>query len=396
MSAYVNDVRLTFNKYNIARNKRKELYGPTLFDTAIDVGVITYKAGKNKIIDISNSFKKAQDAGKFEENLDKIRRLLAKNYNKHFRGKLAKFGDLFRTHNPENLESDIVRSEKAIAELEKEVSEEELLDQFKERLTEDNNKPLKEEKVSYNPQDLKDFAKMYYNSNAKDEIKSSLVNGDTYNEVVDKVEASSNLHYGPFRSGIAVFFETLKNAKPLSYEQMDVVMEDMEELDDINYEIEELQNRIKDLNAAKEKIEDKYELVDSKERVRKAYLEVLYDSDDLLVLQSTHADELGLDKEVLQINSDVTAREIERIEGEKVAAFDEYLAKDEVVEKEFLEDFKADIEKEFGYKDTLNNFNELESDDSAFEDFEEIMDDLNEEIVKKSEKSKRNMYTRNN
>ena len=124
MGTYIKDVSSSLNNYNQARLKRRELFGPTLFDTALEVGEITYNRARERLIDLTESFRE-KHGQKFEESLDSIRKVLAKNYNKHFRGKLIKFSDLFRTE-----DNDFS-------------NEDEQLKQFKEKLTKDSKKPIK-------------------------------------------------------------------------------------------------------------------------------------------------------------------------------------------------------------------------------------------------------------
>lgn len=385
MGTYIKDVSNSLNNYNQARLKRRELFGPTLFDTALEVGGITYNRVRERVIDLTESFRE-KHGQKFEESLDSIRKVLAKNYNKHFRGKLTKFSDLFRTE-----DNDFNK-------------EDEQLEQFKEKLTKDSKtsikkveKPKKEVEFLDEQEQFsaKQFAKMYYRSNDKASIKEDLVNGKNYNEVVQNVIHTNNLHYGPFKSSIAVFFDTLKSAKPLNYDQMDTVIDDMEELDNIDIQIEELQSKIDELQNRKITIEDKYELVTPKERVRSAYMNVLETSDKFIDLQTKFADELDIDKEVLQLNARVTREEIERIEAEKEADFDEYLVKDSV---DNISDDTIDEEvhkelvqiKETSFVTTLDELNELEAEDD--ENFVNAINDLDEDI----KPMRKNMYTRKN
>ena len=390
MGTYIKDVSNSLNNYNQARLKRRELFGPTLFDTALEVGEITYNRVRERVIDLTESFKAGKHGQKFEESLDSIRKVLAKNYNKHFRGKLTKFSDLFRTDGVENFNN-----------------EDEQLKQFKEKLTKDSKKPIKavdkpKKEVEFlDAEDefsAKQFAKMYYRSNDKASIKEDLVNGKDYNEVVQNVIHTNNLHYGPFKSSIAVFFDTLKSAKLLNYDQMDTVIDDMEELDNIDIQIEELQSKIDELQNRKTTIEDKYELVTPKERVRSAYMNVLTNSSKFIDIQTKFADELDIDKEVLQLNARVTREEIERIEAEKEADFDEYLVKesvgntqedniDEEVEKELVQI------KETNFSTTLDELNEFEEQEELEdENFVNAINDLDEDI----KPTRKNMYTRNN
>lgn len=386
MGTYIKDVSNSLNNYNQARLKRRELFGPTLFDTALEVGEITYNRVRERVIDLTESFREKYGQ-KFEESLDSIRKILAKNYNKHFRGKLTKFSDLFRAE-----DNDFN-------------NEDEQLKQFKEKLTKDSKKPIKavdkpKKEVEFlDEQDqfsAKQFAKMYHRSNDKASIKEDLVNGKDYNEVVQNVIHTNNLHYGPFKSSIAVFFDTLKSAKPLNYDQMDVVVDDMEELDNIDIQIEELQSKIDELQNRKTTIEDKYELVTPKERVRSAYMNVLTNSSKFIDVQTKFADELDIDKEVLQLNARVTREEIERIEAVKEADFDEYLVKDSIdniIEDNIDEEVEKELvqihETSFATKlEELNKLEEAEED----ENFVNAINDLDEDI----KPIRKNMYTRNN
>lgn len=388
MGTYIKDVSNSLNNYNQARLKRRELFGPTLFDTALEVGGITYNRVRERVIDLTESFI-AKHGQKFEESLDSIRKVLAKNYNKHFRGKLTKFSDLFRTDEDVN---DII-------------NEDEQLKQFKEKLIKDSKKPIKVANKPKNEVEFldeqeqfsaKQFVKMYHRSNDKASIKEDLINGKDYNEVVQNVIHTNNLHYGPFKSSIAVFFDTLKSAKPLNYDQMDTVIDDMEELDNIDIQIEELQSKIDELQNRKTTIEDKYELVSPKERVRSAYMNVLTNSSKFIDVQTKFADELDIDKEVLQLNAKVTREEIERIEAEKEADFDEYLVKDSV-DNIREDDIDEEVEKELvqiketSFASTLGELNELEESEED-ENFVNAINDLDEDI----KPVRKNMYTRNN
>lgn len=387
MGTYIKDVSNSLNNYNQARLKRRELFGPTLFDTALEVGEITYNRVRERVIDLTESFKE-KHGQKFEESLDSIRKTLAKNYNKHFRGKLTKFSDLFRTE----AENDFI-------------NEDEQLKQFKEKLTKDSKKPIKEtnkpkKEVEFLEEDefsAKQFAKMYHRSDDKASIKDDLVNGKDYNEVVQNVIHTNNLHYGPFKSSIAVFFDTLKSAKPLNYEQMDAVISDVEELDNIDIQIEELQSKIDELQNRKTTIEDKYELVTPKERVRSAYMNVLENSAKFIDVQTKFADELDIDKEVLQLNARVTREEMERIEAEKEADFDEYLVKEELVVDINEDNIEEEVHKELvqiketSFATTLDELNELEEAEED-ENFVNAINDLDEDI----KPVRKNTYTRNN
>ena len=375
MGTYIKDVSSSLNDYNQARLKRRELFGPTLFDTVLEVGEITYNRARERVIDLTESFRE-KHGQKFGESLDSIRKVLARNYNKHFRGKLTKFSDLFRT------EEDFI-------------NEDEQLKQFKEKLTEDSKKPIKvankpKKEVEFLDEDeqfsAKQFAKMYHRSNNKASIKEDIVNGKDYDEVVKNVIHTNNLHYGPFKSSIAVFFDTLKSAKPLSYDQMDTVINDVEELDNIDIQIEELQSKIDELQNRKTTIEDKYALVTPKERVRSAYMNVLETSDKFIDIQTKFADELDIDKEVLQLNARVTREEIERIEAEKEADFDEYLVKEDVVDIE-EDNIDEEVEKELvqiketNFATTLDELNELEKQEELEdENFVNAINDLDEDI----------------
>lgn len=372
MGTYIKDVSNSLNNYNQARLKRRELFGPTLFDTALEVGEITYNRVRERVFDLTEYFRE-KHGQKFEESLDSIRKTLAKNYNKHFRGKLTKFSDLFRT------DEDFI-------------NEDEQLKQFKEKLTRDSKKPIKEankpkNEVEFLEEDkfsAKQFAKMYHRSEDKASIKKDIVNGKDYNEVVQNVIHTNNLHYGPFKSSIAVFFDTLKSAKPLNYDQMDAVIDDMEELDNIDIQIEELQSKIDELQNRKITIEDKYELVTPKERVRSAYMNVLENSAKFIDVQTKFADELDIDKEVLQLNARVTREEIKRIEAEKEADFDEYLVKENAVDNISEDNIDEEVHKELvqihetSFATTLDELNELEAQED--ENFVNAINDLDEDI----------------
>ena len=382
MGTYIKQVGNSLSNYNNARNKRKELFGPTLFDTALEVGEITYNSVKERVINLTESFRE-KHSEKFEENLDSIRKFLASNYNKHFRGKLTKFKDLFKT--PEN-----------------ELETDPRLEEFKEKLLEDSKKPIskkpKKEAEFLDAEEefsAKQFAKMYHRSNDKASIKEDILKGEDFNQTVTNVIHTNNLHYGPFRSGIAVFFDTLKNAKPLNYEQMNTVVDDMEELDDIDIQMEELQSKIDELKERKTKLEDKYELVTPKERVRLAYMNVLQNSSEFINVQTKFADELDIDKEVLQINAKVTQEEIERIKAEKEEDFDEYLVKETVDEIDAVDDnFEKDLEQfnEVNFTKTLEELNEIEESEEDDLNFVQAISDLDEDI----KPNRKNMYTRNN
>ena len=389
MGTYIKDVSNSLNNYNQARLKRRELFGPTLFDTALEVGEITYNRVRERVIDLTESFRE-KHGQKFEESLDSIRKVLAKNYNKHFRGKLTKFSDLFRTDAVDDISN-----------------EDEQLKQFKEKLTKDSKKPIKiankpKKEVEFLDEQeqfsAKQFAKMYYRSNDKASIKEDLINGKDYNEVVKNVIHTNNLHYGPFKSSIAVFFDTLKNAKPLNYDQMDVVIDEIEELDNIDIQIEELQSKIDELQNRKITIEDKYELVTPKERVRSAYMNVLETSDKFIDIQTKFADELDIDKEVLQLNARVTREEMERIEAEKEADFDEYLVKEDIVVNTQEDNIDEGVEKELvqiketSFATKLDELNELEEEVEEDENFVNAINDLDEDI----KPVRKNTYTRNN
>ena len=382
MGTYIKQVGNSLINYNNARNKRKELFGPTLFDTALEVGEITYKNVKERVINLTESFRE-KHSEKFEENLDSIRKFLASNYNKHFRGKLTKFKDLFKTP-------------------EQELEHDPRLEEFKEKLLEDSKKPIskkpkqKAEFLDENEEfSAKQFAKMYHRSNDKASIKEDVLKGEDFNQTVTNVIHTNNLHYGSFRSGIAVFFDTLKNAKPLNYDQMNTVVDDMEELDDIDIQMEELQSKIDELKGRKTKIEDKYELVSPKERVRLAYMNVLQNSSEFIDVQTKFADELDIDKEVLQINAKVTQEEIERINAEKEEDFDEYLVKKTVEETDEAEDgFEKDLEQfnEVTFTKTLEELNEIEESEEDDLNFVQAISDLDEDI----KPNRKNMYTRKN
>lgn len=389
LGTYIKDVSNSLNNYNQARLKRRELFGPTLFDTALEVGEITYNRVRERVIDLTESFRE-KHGQKFEESLDSIRKVLAKNYNKHFRGKLTKFSDLFRTDAVDDISN-----------------EDEQLKQFKEKLTKDSKKPIKiankpKKEVEFLDEQeqfsAKQFAKMYYRSNDKASIKEDLINGKDYNEVVKNVIHTNNLHYGPFKSSIAVFFDTLKNAKPLNYDQMDVVIDEIEELDNIDIQIEELQSKIDELQNRKITIEDKYELVTPKERVRSAYMNVLETSDKFIDIQTKFADELDIDKEVLQLNARVTREEMERIEAEKEADFDEYLVKEDIVVNTQEDNIDEGVEKELvqiketSFATKLDELNELEEEVEEDENFVNAINDLDEDI----KPVRKNTYTRNN
>lgn len=382
MGTYIKQVGNSLSNYNNARNKRKELFGPTLFDTALEVGEITYNSVKERVINLTESFRE-KHSEKFEENLDSIRKFLASNYNKHFRGKLTKFKDLFKT--PEN-----------------ELETDPRLEEFKEKLLEDSKKPIskkpKKEAEFLDAEEefsAKQFAKMYHRSNDKVSIKDDILKGEDFNQTVTNVIHTNNLHYGPFRSGIAVFFDTLKNAKPLNYDQMNTVVDDMEELDYIDIQMGELQSKIDELKGRKTKIEDKYELVSPKERVRLAYMNVLQNSSEFIDVQTKFADELDIDKEVLQINAKVTQEEIERINAEKEEDFDEYLVKKTVEETDEAEDgFEKDLEQfnEVTFTKTLEELNEIEESEEDDLNFVQAISDLDEDI----KPNRKNMYTRKN
>lgn len=387
LGTYIKDVSNSLNNYNQARLKRKELFGPTLFDTALEVGEITYNRVRERVIDLTESFKE-KHGQKFEESLDSIRKTLAKNYNKHFRGKLTKFSDLFRTEAADAI-----------------INEDEQLKQFKERLTKDSKKPIKvankpKKEVEFLDEQeqfsAKQFAKMYHRSDNKASIKEDIVNGKDYNEVVQNVIHTNNLHYGPFKSSIAVFFDTLKSAKPLNYEQMDAVTSDVEELDNIDIQIEELQSKIDELQNRKTTIEDKYELVTPKERVRSSYMNLLENSAKFIDVQTKFADELDIDKEVLQLNARVTREEMERIEAEKEADFDEYLVKEDSVDNISEDNIDKEVHKELvqiheiNFATTLDELNVLEREE--YENFVNAINDLDEDI----KPVRKNMYTRKN
>ena len=206
-------------------------------------------------------------------------------------------------------------------------------------------------------------------------------------------------HGGAFGTGVAVFWQTLRDGDRLSRGDMFKTMSDIDELSRVDNELAQLEKRKAELMNRKEEIEDKYFLVTPKQRIEENFKSVLQASEKMIKAQIDDAIYYKDDTSVLEDNLRRTQEELasvtakvnnrnpfdfyeedereERLRKEFEETIEENLVKEgEVIEEEFTEEIDfEEIEKKAKKITQENTFDE--------EDFTKQIAEINDNVEKR-------------
>ena len=206
-------------------------------------------------------------------------------------------------------------------------------------------------------------------------------------------------HGGAFGTGVAVFWQTLRDGDKLSRGDMFKTMSDIDELSRVDNEFAQLEKRKAELMNRKEEIEDKYFLVTPKQRIEENFKSVLQASEKMIKAQIDDAIYYKDDTSILEDNLRRTQEELasvtakvnnrnpfdfyeedereERLRKEFEETIEENLVKEgEVIEEEFTEEIDfEEIEKKAKKITQENTFDE--------EDFTKQIAEINDNVEKR-------------
>lgn len=354
---YKQDITNCYVEYKNARQKRREMFGPTLTDLAEDIMKVTYKELRSKTVILREKFSVDNIKEMLNTNLDKLKErlkveqkpisniktlrhnpcsnedllideldalkneeeILDKVYLKHRR--LNKLRGRYynevqnltdtpvntqkpkddKKNNKVEMDEDDVELAKQ-RQLDELYALEEARQQQEQMETDDDKKKAK-----------KEFAKLYYEGGSSI-INDGLNNNNVYSDIIFSAENSALAEtFGNFGASVSVFWKTLRESKPLvKYEMLDIVS-DVDEINSLDERLVALEKDRKELLLQKESLENKYDLVSDKERTDLAYLRMLQASTDYLDYQYAYAYDNGLDVDIIERNKIETISEYERV-----------------------------------------------------------------------------------
>ena len=430
--AYTSDVENSINKYREARAKRRELFGPSLSDTLVDIGKHSVRSTFSTVKNLGNKFKEFTNRGKnkafnkmqsyFENDKNTYDKLDLKNTYviRNDKGeleilkklsldpsKLAFYVDSIEELNEvakvgPNVKDQVAEKVKEKQEEKtEEVEDSELYEEIEEVVKEEAKKESKKkEKVisEYDIKDVNNFAYMYYHGDT-DNIKKSVKEGKDFKEILTEAQDSFvGEHLGTLGLGASVFWKTLKEGKSLESVKMEEVSQDIDTLKSVEEELATLELKKQELLSVRNQIEDKYDLVTPEQKTQREFKEVLLASDKLIQRQMEEADFYKMDKTSLLENQIITQEEFVRVEeAELEGKYGKFSDEREstlklpfIKEEEYVleEEDEIDYETEYIISPDKINLGEIELFDDG-DDFEYINEDLvekKEDVVHKEEK----------
>ena len=433
--AYASNVKNSINEYREARAKRRELFGPSLSDTLVDIGKHSARSAFSTVKNLGNKFKEFTNRGKnkafnkmqsyFENDKNTYDKLDSKNTYviRNDKGeleilkklsldpsKLAFYVDSIEELNEVAKVGPNVKDQ--VAEKVKEKQEEkveevkpedpELYEEIEEVVKEEAKKESKKkEKVisEYDIKDVNNFAYMYYHGDT-DKIKESVKEGKDFKEILTEAQDSFvGEHLGTLGLGASVFWKTLKDGKSLDSVKMEEVSQDIDTLKSVEEELATLELKKQELLSVRDQIEDKYDLVTPEQKTQREFKEVLLASDKLIQRQMEEADFYKMDKTSLLENQIITQEEFVRVEeAELEGKYGKFSDEREstlklpfIKEEEYVleeEEDEIDYETEYIISPDKINLSEIELFDEE-DDLEYINEDLvekKEDVVHKEEK----------
>lgn len=349
--AYTSDVKNSIDKYREACARRRELFGPSLFDTLVDIGKHSARSAFSTVRDIGNKFKEFTNRSKnkafskmqtyfendrfTEEKLDSKNTYVIRNDKGEVEflkklsldpAKLAFYVDSIEELNEVAKVGTKVKDQ--VAEKVKEKQEEkveevksedpelytEIEEVVKEEVKKESKKKEKETGSEYDKEDVNNFAYMYYHGDT-DQIKEGVKEGKHFKEILaESQESFAGEHLGTLGVGAAVFWKTLKEGKSLDTPKMEEVVQDIDTLRSVEEELSELERKKQELLGVRGQIEDKYDLVTPEQKTQREFKEVLVASDRLIEAQMYEADFYKMDKSSLLENQIITQEELVRVE----------------------------------------------------------------------------------
>lgn len=349
--AYTSDVKNSIDKYREACARRRELFGPSLFDTLVDIGKHSARSAFSTVRDIGNKFKEFTNRSKnkafskmqtyfendrfTEEKLDSKNTYVIRNDKGEVEflkklsldpAKLAFYVDSIEELNEVAKVGTKVKDQ--VAEKVKEKQEEkveevksedpelytEIEEVVKEEVKKEPKKKEKETGSEYDKEDVNNFAYMYYHGDT-DQIKEGVKEGKHFKEILaESQESFAGEHLGTLGVGAAVFWKTLKEGKSLDTPKMEEVVQDIDTLRSVEEELSELERKKQELLGVRGQIEDKYDLVTPEQKTQREFKEVLVASDRLIEAQMYEADFYKMDKSSLLENQIITQEELVRVE----------------------------------------------------------------------------------
>lgn len=346
--AYTSNVKNSINEYREARAKRRELFGPSLSDTLVDIGKHSARSAFSTVKNLGNRFKEFTNRGKnkafnkmqsyFENDKNTYDKLDSKNTYiiRNDKGeveflkklsldpaKLAFYVDSIEELNEVAKVGPNVKDQ--VAEKVKEKQEEnveevksedfELYEEVvKEEVKKESKKKEKEAAPEYGKEDIQNFAYMYYHGDT-DKIKESVKEGKDFKEILTEAQDSfAGEHLGTLGLGASVFWKTLKEGKSLDSAKMEEVSQDIDTLKSVEEELATLELKKQELLGVRNQIEDKYDLVTPEQKTQREFKEVLLASDKLIQRQMEEADFYKMDKTSLLENQIITQEEFVRVE----------------------------------------------------------------------------------
>ncbi len=348
--SYTSNVKNSINEYREARAKRRELFGPSLSDTLVDIGKHSVRSTFSTVKNLGNRFKEFTNRSKnkafnkmqsyFEndkntyDKLDSKNTYIIRNDNGEVEflkklsldpSKLAFYVDSIEELNEvakvgPNVKDQVAekvkeKQEEKVEEVKPEDSEryEEVDEVVKEEVKKESKK--KEKVVSeYDIKDVQNFAYMYYHGDT-DKIKESVKEGKDFKEILNEAQDSfAGEHLGTLGLGASVFWKTLKEGKSLDSAKMEEVSQDIDTLKSVEEELVALELKKQELLGVRNQIEDKYDLVTPEQKTQREFKEVLLASDKLIQRQMEEADFYKMDKTSLLENQIITQEEFVRVE----------------------------------------------------------------------------------
>lgn len=349
--AYTSDVKNSIDKYREACARRRELFGPSLFDTLVDIGKHSARSAFSTVRDIGNKFKEFTNRSKnkafskmqtyfendrfTEEKLDSKNTYVIRNDKGEVEflkklsldpAKLAFYVDSIEELNEVAKVGTKVKDQ--VAEKVKEKQEEkveevksedpelytEIEEVVKEEVKKEPKKKEKETGSEYDKEDVNNFAYMYYHGDT-DQIKEGVKEGKHFKEILaESQESFAGEHLGTLGVGAAVFWKTLKEGKSIDTPKMEEVVQDIDTLRSVEEELSELERKKQELLGVRGQIEDKYDLVTPEQKTQREFKEVLVASDRLIEAQMYEADFYKMDKSSLLENQIITQEELVRVE----------------------------------------------------------------------------------
>ena len=346
--SYTSNVKNSINEYREARAKRRELFGPSLSDTLVDIGKHSVRSTFSTVKNLGNRFKEFTNRSKnktfnkmqsyFEndkntyDKLDSKNTYIIRNDNGEVEflkklsldpAKLAFYVDSIEELNEvakvgPNVKDQVAekvkeKQEEKVEEVKSEDSElyEEVV---KEEVKKEPKKKEKEAAPEYGKEDVQNFAYMYYHGDT-DKIKESVKEGKDFKEILNEAQDSfAGEHLGTLGLGASVFWKTLKEGKSLDSAKMEEVSQDIDTLKSVEEELATLELKKQELLGVRNQIEDKYDLVTPEQKTQREFKEVLLASDKLIQRQMEEADFYKMDKNSLLENQIITQEEFVRVE----------------------------------------------------------------------------------